>query len=144
MKVHIGRKELNKALKKQKKKWTFFEERQFMENLLQTRFNFLIAVYALFFTAFFTCKNNNEKLIIAIIAFVVIFLMSLTILRIYIKVDALLSIIYKLNKKYTPKMIDKVLGRCSGFLPNVNKLIGIVIPMILVISTVLGIVFEII
>jgi hypothetical protein len=44
--------------------WTFYQEREFMENLLQTRFNFLITVYALFVTAFFMTADRESKLII--------------------------------------------------------------------------------
>jgi hypothetical protein len=145
MDINSSEEELKKALKKQRKKanWTFFNEGEFLEKLMQTRFNFLITVYALFFSTFFLCEKEEYRLIIAIIASIIIFLISLTIYRIYMKVDVVLSILYKLNKKFTSRIIKKELGERSGFLPNVNKYIGYRIPIVLLITSVLGVIYSI-
>jgi len=39
--------------------WTFYQEREFVENLLQTRFNFLITVYTLFLLPFFEAVHQR-------------------------------------------------------------------------------------
>ncbi|MCL1931558.1 MAG: hypothetical protein FWF55_07050 [Treponema sp.] len=146
MDINSSKEELEKALEIQMEKagWTFFDEREFLENLMQTRFNFLITVYAFFFSTFFLCEKEEYRLIIAIIASIIIFLISLTICRIYIKADIVLKILYELDSNYTSGIIKKELGRCSGFLPNVNKFIGYRIPIVLLITSVLGVIYSMI
>jgi len=141
---HLTKDEIKAALKKQKDDagWTFFNEREFMENLLQTRFNFLLTVYALFFTAFFlTPCGAVSKFIILIIGLIITILVWIVIYRIYEKVDALLRILYALDPQFTSTMVKRELGKCDKFPDGVNKFIAVYIPLILVITHGLGIIY---
>lgn len=130
------------ALDYQRKKynWTFYEERQFMENLLQTRFNFLIVIYAMFFNVFFR-SAEEFRIIISICGFIITLLIWLTIYRIYLKLDVILKILHNMEDMCTFKMINEELGKRVSCLPNVNKLIGIFIPFLLTVSFIVGFVW---
>ncbi|GHU85059.1 hypothetical protein FACS189473_3600 [Spirochaetia bacterium] len=126
--------------------WTFYHEREFMENLLQTRFNFLIAVYALFVNAFFTTKDKDSKLIIVVLGLLIVPLMAITVRRIYIKVDILLQILYNLDKNQVFPIVKKELDRreldaIHNKFPNANLLIGKIIPAILIASFIGGLIY---
>jgi hypothetical protein len=131
--------ELETLLKSQKKDadWTFYNEREFLENLLQTRFNFLIAVYAIFFAAFFTAKVD-DRIIILFIGFFVTLLVSKTVFRIYFKVDILLKILYELGDNYTSSIIKKEMSEVDDNSESVNLLIGICIPLFLTTTFLIG------
>jgi hypothetical protein len=135
--------EINEAYKFQhdKNHWTFFEEREFMENLLQTRFNFLITVYALFINAYFMAQGS--ELIVLILGLLITILLWIPIYRIYKKVDIVLTILHKLEDKHTTLMIAKEIGKSKIFPKGVNYFIGIFIPLVLVLSFVAGIIFYI-
>ena len=77
--------------------WTFYQEREFMENLLQTRFNFLMTVYTLFLFPFFQSTNKESKMVILILGLIIVGIMALSVYRIYVKVDIVLKILHKLD-----------------------------------------------
>jgi hypothetical protein len=132
--------EIKEAFEYQKEKtgWTFYNEREFMENLLQMRFNFLIAVYALFLNALFLSKNT--KMIILIIGLIIVFIMGLTVYRIYKKLIIILRIIHKLGEQHVFSIVDKeIRSHKTGFI-GVNEFIGITIPVLLVSSFIVGII----
>lgn len=133
----------NKQIKNQE--WNFFDERKHVEDLLCQRFNFLILAFSLFITAFSTINGETNKLIILIIGFIVILLISLTIIRAYYKLDVNLKILYKLQEAEDSdnycygynamSIIDneikmKTRNKKRWFLlNNMNKTIGVWIPL---------------
>jgi hypothetical protein len=124
--------------------WTFYQEREFMENLLQTRFNFLITVYALFVNAFFTANARESELIIVILGLIIVFTMALTVYRIFIKVDIILKILYNLNEEEVFLVVRNELAeRNRPRLFDVNPLIGYIIPIVLIASLLIGLVSTI-
>jgi hypothetical protein len=132
------------AFKHQKDKlnWTFYEEREFLENLLQTRFNFLITVYAIFFNTFFLTKGDFSRIVILLTGFTITLLIFITICRIYKKVDVLLSVLYELDNKETEKyntsqVIKDLLKEKDKEKKGVNKIIGFYIPLLLTLSFVI-------
>jgi hypothetical protein len=134
---------LQKAFEIQKEAgWTFYHEREFMENLLQTRFNFLLAVYALFLNAFVQIKNNNFllKLGVLCIGLVVIIIMGFTVYRIYTKVMILLNILRRLGDDHVFPLVDEIIKDREFSHSGVNHLIGWVVPLLLVLSFIAGII----
>jgi len=131
---------LKEAFEFQREKigWTFYDERKFAENLLQTRFNFLIATYALFMNALFLCKDS--KLICLVVGFFVTTIMGFTVYRIYVKAMILLDFLYVLGANHVLSIQSKEADTRKGSFFPVNLLIGIVIPILLSLSFVLGIV----
>jgi hypothetical protein len=134
--------EINEAYTFQhdKNHWTFFEEREFMENLLQTRFNFLITVYALFVNAYFMAQGS--ELIVLFLGLIITILMWIPIWRIHKKVEIVLAILHKLEGNHTPSMYIKETGRSRIFPNGVNCFIGKYIPLVLILSFAAGIAFN--
>jgi hypothetical protein len=136
--------------------WNFYDEREFIENLLQTRFNFLITTYALFLTVLFTTQKSNSKIIITIIGFIILGLMSLTVCRIYVKLIIMLKILRNMGDFHVAPKVDKELNGNKAYAPGsketvplnkdgkfkrykfrlfgVNIIIGIIIPYLIVFS----------
>jgi hypothetical protein len=129
------------SFQKEKSNWTFYNEREFMENLLQTRFNFLITVYAIFCNSYFGVSDNKSKIIILILGLSITILMWFPIYRIYKKVDILLTILHKLGTEHTSPMIAKEFGKSKIFPRGVNCFMGIGIPLAICLSFVVGIIY---
>jgi len=120
--------------------WTFYDEREHMENLLQSRFNFLITVYALFVSAIFTSDDQSSKLLCLIIGFIITSLIGITVYRAYLKFNVLLDILYNvLGDKHAAAIVNQNVKHIF-FSFHVNWIIGIIIPLLLPISFVIGIV----
>ena len=134
---------LRKAYNKQieKKEWSFYDERKHVEELLCQRFNYLIVAFSLFVTAFASINGRINKLIILFTGFVILTLISLTIRRAYLKLDINLKILYKLQNADDPEanwndncynamsIIDKEIKTRPLPLKNMNKTIGLWIPL---------------
>ena len=147
--------------------WTFYNEREFLENLLQTRFNFLLVVYAMFFNVFFLTKCGTlSKIVILVIGLIITLLIWKIIFRIYKKVNVLLCVLYSLwgkekkdskenkeiiedkkNKELnTSNIINTLLKKDNKNNENneVNKFIGFYIPLTLVLTFAIGLLIYII
>jgi len=121
--------------------WTFYSEREFVENLFSNRFNYLLVVYTLFVTAFSAIVGTTNKLIILYLGLLVTFLVSLTIYRAYVKLIITLKILHSLDEKHVFPIISKE-TKSKGFLAlgNVNPIIGIVIPLVFILSFIISII----
>ncbi len=121
--------------------WTFYSEREFVENLFSNRFNYLLIAYSLFVTAFAAINGKSNKLIILGLGLFVTILISLTIYRAYIKLIINLKILHHLNDKHVFPMIGKE-TKAKGALAlwNVNPIIGIIIPCVLIFSFIIAII----
>lgn len=121
--------------------WTFYSEREFIENLFSNRFNYLLVVYSLFVTAFAAISGTTNKLIILYLGLFVTILVSLTIYRAYVKLIITLKILHSLDEKQVFPIINKE-TKSKGFsaLGNVNPIIGIVIPCVFSLSFIIGII----
>jgi len=133
---------IKEAYESQKKNgdWTFYQEREFLENLLQTRFNFLLTVYALFVNAFFMAQTAESKLLILILGLLIVGIMSLLVYRIYMKLDIVLKILYKLDKYHVFLFVKNETDKRKIKLFNVIPFVGYVIPFFLLLSIIAGIV----
>ena len=134
--------EIQKAYEYQKNStdWTFYSEREFIENLFSNRFNYLLVVYTLFVTAFAAIEGTTNKLIILYLGLFVTILVSLTIYRAFVKLIITLKILHSLDEKHVFPIIGKE-TKSKGFsaLGNVNPIIGIVIPCVFIISFIVAI-----
>jgi hypothetical protein len=130
--------EVRQAYDCQKKNgdWTLYQEREFMENLLQTRFNFLITVYTLFLLPFFQATTRDTKMVILFLGLVIVGIMGLSVYRIYIKFDTIMKMLYKLEEHHVLLILKKVLKKRKFKLFGVNRFIGWVMPGFLFLSIV--------
>ena len=139
----LTKKEIREAYKFQQENldWTFYSEREFVENLFSNRFNYLLLVYSLFVTAFATISGKENKLILLSIGLFIVLLISLTIYRAYVKLIINLKILHNLPQKHVFPIIAKETNSKGIFgLGNVNPIIGIVIPLVFIISLVIAII----
>lgn len=154
---NISKDEIREAFKQQTddKTWTFYDERQFIENLLQTRFNFLLAAYSLFLVTLFSTNENTMQKIIVIIGILIFGLMWLTVYRLYVKLILLLKITRDIHEKHVVPITDKEIEgnkahnadkkpdeneKSTGLkfrLFSVNIIIGVIIPLIMLLSFIL-------
>ncbi len=143
--------EVRRAFRKQLHyKWTFYDERKFIENLLSNRFNFLLVAYSFFLISMvtlyncdLTCLANNPKdaftikmkliMRISVLGFFVIGMIFISIAKIYYKLITILKILYKLGDYHVFPLVEKEVKYYTN-LGNVNILIGLIIPFILTAS----------
>jgi hypothetical protein len=131
--------EIRRSYEEQKKNkdWTFYQEREFVENLLQTRFNFLITVYTLFLLPFFQACNKESKIVILLLGLFIVGIMGLAVYRVYVKFDIIMKILYKLDEYHVFLIQGKETKAKKFKLFNTNPLIGYVIPVFLFLSIVI-------
>jgi len=135
---------IRKAYKYQKEKldWTFYSEREFIENLLSTRFNYLLIVYSLFITAFANINGTNGRLFILTTGALITTLIWITIYRAYVKLMIYLKILHNMGSKHVFPIAEKEVEKKGVFaLFGVNPFIGIYIPFVFVLSFILAIIF---
>jgi hypothetical protein len=140
---------IKKAYNYQKKNgWTFFNEREHTETILHSRFNFLLLAYSLFINAYFWVKDNNDyindRLTILIIGLIIVFLLSIGIYKAYTRLMILFDILYNLNEydifpfvynEYKKTTLNRIFPR--------NAIIGYIVPIIMILSLVIGIIYNI-
>jgi len=115
--------------------WDFSSEREFMENLFSTRFNFLLVVYSLFVTAAAAAVQTRPLFVaIGFAGSAVCLMVSLTIIRAYAKLDILFKILYRAFPDHPISMIDKETRKSSRRLFRVNPIIAYWVPAFTVLS----------
>ena|SRR2546426_270513 len=119
--------------------WDFSNEREFMENLFCTRFNFLLVAYSLFVTAAAAAVQNRGLFVsVAFAGATVCFMVSLTIMRAYAKLDVLFRVLYAAFPDHPIAMIDKETKKSGRRLFRVNPIIAYWLPAFTVLSLVGG------
>lgn len=135
--------ELKLALDHQRDKqsWTFFDEREFMENLMCQRFNFLLVFYSIFVAA--AASTTNQRLLVAVLMTGAIVTAAVwgMIWRAFVKVDIAITTCYRLEKSAI-SIIDEEANLRHKTLFKVNPLIAKWIPFVCLLSLVLGAVFA--
>ena len=118
--------------------WDFNDEREFIENLLCQRFNFLLVIYSLFITASATTTQQANLTIILSLGTVLSILVSLTIWRAYIKLKINLQILHSLPQHAFEYVQNEVNALGWKALFGVNPIIGFWAPLFCCISLTLG------
>jgi hypothetical protein len=122
----------------QSRGWSFYLEREFIENLMANRFNCLLVMYSLFITAFVGASNARIKVIILILGLIITLLVSLTIYRVYVKLIILLKFLHDLEENDVVPFVDREVDAMKYFaFFGVNRFIAIIIPCIFIFSFIL-------
>jgi hypothetical protein len=122
--------------------WTFYSEREFIENLFNQRFNYLIIMYSLFLTAAATVNTKQNLLIVLWLGLLFTSLVSMTIYRAFVKLIIILRILYKLEN-HVLQVVDKEMTTWRWKkLFRANQIVGIIIPLIILFTFVLGIILT--
>lgn len=113
-----------------REEWSFSQEREFIENLLNQRFNFLLVLFSLFFAAGATLDFDRSSGMVMLVGAAVSLLISATIFRAHVKHRWLMKRVYltadhpaRWAEDHTRKMGWKALG-------SVGSLIGWILPLI--------------
>ena len=121
--------------------WTFYNERELLENVLSNRFNSLLVVYSLFIMAFIQIAGTINKIVILGIGLMITSLTGLTIYRTYIKLDIIQKFIYSLGENDVSTFVKKeVKALKKKALCKITPIIGIIIPCLFVISFIAAII----
>lgn len=123
-------KQTYERLQKISPEWTLFHEREFLENLLATRFNFFIAVFSLFLIAIAAVKSKTNTIIILSIGTLFLFCLWMTIFRIYTKLMVILTMLHHLGENHWFEIIRSEVKTLKPAIScNANAYIGVWIPL---------------
>jgi hypothetical protein len=109
--------------------WDVNQERVFLENLMQTRFNFFLVVFGLWIIGVANTVNKPAKLVFLFFGIVICTLLWLAIRRICQKVMAALRII-KADPDHAVNQVAREAGEDPFIRFRSNHLIGYVIPLL--------------
>jgi hypothetical protein len=140
LKIHSVR-VLRDAYESQRKvyDWDFSKEREFMENLFCTRFNFLLVVYSLFVTAAAGSGQNRSLLVGVLFSGAILCgMVWLTIIRAYKKFMLTMRELYKLEQHPVPMIDAETSELGAGRLFRVNPIIAYWAPGFCVLSLLAG------
>ncbi len=114
--------------------WSFYSEREFLENLLTKRFNFLLVTYSFFLISGLTVKDDQLlELSILCLGSIVMLCLSIAIYRIYKKLNTVLRILYSLDDYHVFNVVHTELyGKKKSF--SVNPIIAYIVPILLTAS----------
>jgi hypothetical protein len=124
--------------------WNFSNEREFIEEVLCTRFNFFLVFYSLVIAGFVTTTNECYKPLILILGTIISVLLALVIYRSHIKLDIILNDCLGLrspNSKHPAAIVEQM---CNARKPWIRKIfsvrwiIGWFIPLLCCISLFVG------
>lgn len=124
-----------KFYEKQKKNgdWTFYDERQFMENLFCTRLNYFFIIFSLILMAAVTVRSNTNLILVLFIGLIIQLLLWFSVNRIYVKLDIVLKILHNLDEHHVFSITDKCLKKRRHYSFSVVSLLGTWLPLLCVI-----------
>jgi hypothetical protein len=118
--------------------WDFNQEREFMENLLCTRFNFLLVVYSLILAAAAATSSQSNMTIVLYLGSILTFLISITIWRCYVKFDIVCNFLHHLPDHPFECIRNETKAKGLIGLTGVNSIIGLWIPLFCFLSLLCG------
>jgi hypothetical protein len=137
--------EIREALKYQQDKssWNLYSEREFLENILSQRINFVIAVFALFVTAAATVKEIVSFRIILGTGALLLMILFTTTWRVFQRLKIVLKMLYKVDIKEVLPFVEqevKALGwrKLSPMIGGIYIFIPLLCSLIFVIGFVLS------
>lgn len=88
--------------------WTMSREREFIENILCQRFNFLLVFYSLVLAGAFTTKLQLNFNLVLTLGALVTSLLSITIARVRLRLDCILKVIENQQSHPTKITNDRI------------------------------------
>lgn len=104
--------------------WDLSKEREFIETLLNTRFNFFIVFFGAMFFAGITTEDPRISFAIYLIGFILSWMLTSTIFRAQNKLNKIIDRLYTFYKNHPITQIDKITKGESK-----RNLIGYCIPL---------------
>ena len=122
--------------------WTFYNEREFMENLFCTRLNYFFVIFSLILMAAVTVRSNANLILVLIIGAIIQLLLWFSVYRIYIKLDIVLKILHNLDDYHVFSVTDNLLRERKHFSFKVIPLLGIWLPLVCVVIWCVGLILA--
>ncbi len=118
--------------------WDLSQERKFMEDLVQQRFNFLLVVYSLVIAGAVRTESEIELEILLTIGSVICSLLALTVYHAHIKLDVLLKMLHE-DESHPVHIVSKKIDSlgCKALF-GVTWIIGIVVPILCTATLIIG------
>ena len=113
-------------------KWDVNQERVFLENLMQARFNFFLVVFGAWIVAVASIPQKVPKLVFLAFGLTICFLLWLAIRRICQKVIAALTFILD-DGTHAATQVHAAAGRSRIIRVRSNHLIGYYIPLLCIV-----------
>jgi hypothetical protein len=110
--------------------WSLSQEREFMEELVQKRFNFLLVVLTLVLGGALSAGSTAKLKIILTVGSVILALVSATLFRAYVKLDEVLKVLHQ-DPRHPIAIIQKRLQDRGFVLFGVQWIVGAFIPGVL-------------
>lgn len=119
----------NYKLQVERKDWTLYQERTFMETLFCTRFNYYVTAFSILTAATARIEKTGALIFMLFISAIILSLMALSIYRIYTKLLIILKLLYKMEDYHVFNMVHKEISDMKNFISiPVNAIIGVIIP----------------
>jgi len=101
--------QVRKALEFQKNKstWDLYKEREFLETIVNQRINFIFTIFAVFITAATTVDNKINMALVFAIGAIVLFFLTRTTERVYIRLDIVAKMLYKAESNHVMPFVQK-------------------------------------
>jgi hypothetical protein len=103
-------------------------ERVFSEGLLQQRFNFFIVAFSLVMAAGTAAHSKSALMFVLIVGFVFCLLLGFCVYRIFVKVDAVLRMLHRMESGAMHQVAEAGIKRWPLSF-RVNDIMGYVIPV---------------
>lgn len=132
----IDKKKVEEIMQVQKEKtdWNFYHERQHVENLFYSRFNFFLMLYGIFVAAATSIENPTTDLVkgLLLTGIIVLSLIWVTLYRNYQTLREVLEIIDNLPEYHSSPILSYYMGYSKT--PRSKFLMAIIIPFCCIIS----------
>lgn len=124
--------EVRKKYEEQKNNtdWTLYSERELYVNITNNRFNFLLIFYSLIITAFSTIKGTINKIIILSIGFLIVFSLTIAVIRIINKLQFVIKLLKKLDEYHVFPLMKEGSGNIDA--NNILKFICYILNLSLI------------
>lgn len=124
--------EVRKKYEEQKNNtdWTLYSERELYVNITNNRFNFLLIFYSLIITAFATIKGTINKIIILSIGFLIVFSLTIAVIRIINKLQFVIKLLKKLDEYHVFPLMKEGSGNIDA--NNILKFICYILNLSLI------------
>ena len=119
-------------------KWSISQEREFIENLLNQRFNFFLLFFSIIIAGIISAKTQLILIIVLLIGFVVCMILMATLIRAQQKLDIILEMLFS-DSNHPVAIINEQAK--SGF--SARKGIGYFIPIFCCIVLGVGVILSI-
>ena len=122
--------------------WDINQERIYLENLLNQRFNFFLVIFVLILGGSASANSQPKLILLLSFGLALCLLMWATVYRVYVKLDIVLKMCYDHEGHFLKEIAIRTNKRGIKGLFSVNSLIGIYIPLMCLLMIVVALLLS--